>query len=64
MGQMLDCRAQLMACSIVVVMTFSSKRPSIQGWVICILSLAPVGLVHSTAGQRPAADMIAHCQLV
>jgi hypothetical protein len=30
-GQMLDCRPQLMACSIVVVMTFSSKRPSIQG---------------------------------
>ena len=28
---MLDCRAQLIACSIVVVITFSSKRPSIQG---------------------------------
>ena len=31
-GQMLDWRAQLIACSTVVVMTFSSKRPSIQGW--------------------------------
>ena len=30
-GQTLACRAQLMACSIVVVMTFSSNRPSIQG---------------------------------
>ena len=33
-GQMLDCRAQLIACSTVVVMTFSSKRPSIHGWVM------------------------------
>ena len=33
-GQMLDCRAQLIACSTVVVMTFSSNRPSIQGSVM------------------------------
>ena len=33
-GQMLDCRAQLIACSTVVVITFSSKRPSIHGRVI------------------------------
>jgi hypothetical protein len=31
-GHTLACRAQLIACSIVVVMTFSSKRPSIHGW--------------------------------
>src|SRR2546423_7579081 len=30
-GQTLDWRAQLIACSTVVVMTFSSKRPSIHG---------------------------------
>jgi hypothetical protein len=28
---MLACRAQLIACSTVVVMTFSSNLPSIQG---------------------------------
>ena len=33
-GQMLPDRAQLIACSSDVVMTFSSNRPSIQGWVI------------------------------
>src|SRR5258706_8030747 len=32
-GQMLAWRAQLMGCSTEVVMTFSSKRPSIQGCV-------------------------------
>jgi hypothetical protein len=31
---MLDCRAQLMACSTVVVITFSSNRPSIHGFVM------------------------------
>src|SRR5215211_5031645 len=31
-GQMLDCRAQLIACSTVVVKTFSSSRASIHGW--------------------------------
>jgi hypothetical protein len=35
-GQMLDWRAQLIACSMVVVITPSSNRPSIQGWVIFI----------------------------
>ncbi len=36
-GQMLDWRAQLIACSTVVVMTFSSNRPSIQGRVMLAL---------------------------
>jgi hypothetical protein len=31
MGQMLDCRAQLIALSTVVVITLSCSRPSIQG---------------------------------
>jgi hypothetical protein len=30
-GQMLDCRAQLIACSTEVRTRFSSNRPSIQG---------------------------------
>jgi hypothetical protein len=38
-GQTLDWRAQLIACSTVVVITFSSNRPSIQGWVIMFLRL-------------------------
>jgi hypothetical protein len=34
MGQILDWRAQLIACSTVVVTTFSSIRPSIHGCLI------------------------------
>jgi hypothetical protein len=37
-GQMLDCRAQLIACSIVVVITPSSNRPSIHGCVMASVS--------------------------
>src|SRR3954462_15430196 len=40
-GQTLDCRAQLIACSTVVVMTFSSNRPSIHGWKLSSLTCPP-----------------------
>jgi hypothetical protein len=43
-GQMLDWRAQLIACSTVVVMTFSSNRPSIHGCDCDIISLSPDSL--------------------
>jgi hypothetical protein len=44
---MLDCRAQLMACSTVVVMTFSSIRASMNGRFIVVIG-----------GPHPAGDLV------
>src|SRR5262245_32424134 len=66
-GQMLDCRPQLIACSSVVVITPSSRRPSIHGctrmfWFM--VSVIRVQMCNSyarpngnrlSAGSRPAA---------
>jgi hypothetical protein len=50
---MLDWRAQLIACSTDVVMTPSSKRPSIQGCVIGVVpGVWPRRSLH-TAARRP-----------
>jgi hypothetical protein len=51
-GQMLDSLAQFIACSSVVVTTFSSKRPSIQ--VICFLgTMQPVDDFDSQLPHQP-----------